>query len=247
MERDKTYPIFILSLEKDAERRQALLGALGNLGLDFEVMIGIDGRSGLNPRHEAMIDRAAAGARVGRMLSDGEFACALSHRSIQEAVLSRGLEGAVILEDDAIVDERFARFMEQRKYLEADMILLDHGAGRFWPGATQFFDEIRAYRVAIQGSRATGYSISREAARHLVAKATPVAGLADWPCDILPLEPLALYPRVVGRPPDPVDGSNLYHSRTRLQNTREHPGLWRFASAGYWRRWLLKRRSITLP
>ena len=45
--RDTHWPIFVLSLEGDEARRAPLLDTLAKMGLDAEVLIGVDGRGGL--------------------------------------------------------------------------------------------------------------------------------------------------------------------------------------------------------
>ena len=86
------YPILVLTLQGDDDRRSLLTSALDQKSLDYELIYGVDGRAGLTPEHEPWIDRNLALIRMGRRLSDGEFACALSHLQMYDLILKRGRE-----------------------------------------------------------------------------------------------------------------------------------------------------------
>ena len=78
--------------------------ALEARGLAYEVFWGIDGRETLPEAHEHRVDRHGAEARMGRPMSDGEFACALSHRQIYERIAEGDAPSAIVLEDDAYLE-----------------------------------------------------------------------------------------------------------------------------------------------
>ena len=118
--------VIILSLEDAVERRAPLITGLETHDIPYEIWRAIDGRNGLPPEYETMIDRDAAREYLKRDMGNAEFACALSHHFIYLAVLERDLDMAVILEDDAIVDERFFRFLKTVQTPDCDLLLLDH-------------------------------------------------------------------------------------------------------------------------
>src|SRR5690625_2715287 len=119
---EDAWPIFVISLHDAHERRRSIREQCAELGLEFEFFDAIDGRTGLAPEFEVEIDRGAAEIRHHRPLSDAEFACALSHRRIYQRILERGLPGAVVLEDDAILSRQFALFIGGKGYEQADLI-----------------------------------------------------------------------------------------------------------------------------
>lgn len=43
----------------------------------------------------------------GSSMTNGELACTLSHQRIYQKMVAQGIEWAVILEDDVVVDDRF--------------------------------------------------------------------------------------------------------------------------------------------
>jgi glycosyl transferase family 25 len=236
----EAYPVFILTLPGAEARRAPLVDWLEAQGLGYELFLGVDGRSGLAPEWEPQLDRPAAARALGRRMSDGEFACGLSHQEIYRQVLERGLPGAVVLEDDAVPTRAFAAFMADRAYRRAPLILLDHSNTRVRPGGLDLLPGINARPVALPPFRTTGYSLDAATARALRERSLPLAYLPDWPCDISELGALAAWPRLIGHPEDPAQ-STLEAGRG---DKRRRAG--RFLRPAYWRRWWRKRRSERL-
>lgn len=119
------WPIFIITLQGDEKRRSRLLAKLEADGLTYRLMMGVDGRKGLPPGMEAAVDRRKAERRMGRPMSDAEFACALSHRQIYETIRIEGLSGAIILEDDAELLPDFFEFLRSGHHRTPTMVLMD--------------------------------------------------------------------------------------------------------------------------
>lgn len=239
--------VFVLTLPGDEARRGPLLSELERQGIDYELFYGVDGRHGLSPEHEAMIDRPAAEKVMRRILTDGEFACTLSHRAIYEKILADSLDAALILEDDAIVSSRLGEFLRAGGLYAAPMTLLDYSrvsVSRL-PGK-QFQDFGRLRRIIVSPSLATGYAVSSAVARTLLQWTTPVSSVADWPGDLYELKAVALSPRLVDHPPE---GNALSHLATqrapKMLQERKKP-FSRHFTATYWRSYLRRRLSTRL-
>lgn len=105
--------IFIVSLQQDVEKRAIISKTLKDFGLKFSFVDAIYGKdlpdSTLNSFRKKstgkLIDR-------GFPATPGEIGCTLSHLKAYQEVIDRGLEWACILEDDAILDERFRVFIK---------------------------------------------------------------------------------------------------------------------------------------
>lgn len=240
------WPIFVVSLADADERRESLSAQLQALGLTAKIIDAVDGRRGLSPEIERLIDRESAEVRVGRKISWGEFACALSHQGLYQHIHDEGLPGAIILEDDAILTQDFAEFIGDAGYLVADLVQMDHLNARVWPRGPRVFSlGVTFFPLAANASLTTGYSISAKAANYILAHSRPLAGLADWPCDLMPLAPLVTLPRLVDHPDIDVSSSALERERddARTSAVPTGPRALRFFRADYWRRWWFKRRT----
>jgi len=110
------FPILVVSLHDAKHRRSRIKNMLDGLGLSFSFWDAIDGRKGLSPEYERIIDRNLTYSVYGKM-NDAEYACSLSHASIYDYIVKNNLPGAVVLEDDAIVDKRFKLFVEKKTLL----------------------------------------------------------------------------------------------------------------------------------
>ena len=241
----QTWPIFIISLTDAAARRAAIHAQLVQRGLTAEVVDAVDGRRGLPAIRADEVDRPAAQRRIGRPISDVELACGLSHRAVYRIVLARDLPGAIVLEDDAVLTALFDTFVAARGYLAADLVQMDHLDARVRRGsARQLAPGLTLHRLVANASLSTGYSISRRGAQHVLAHSSPLAGLADWPCDIAALGALVTVPRIVDHPPDAA-GSGIEAARRRLVDAKPREELrWkRFSRRAYWVRWWCKRRG----
>ena len=217
---DEDWPVFVISLKSATLRRAPLVAKLDRFGIPFVVHEAIDGLAGLPEEYEALIDRAHVEAVQRRRITDGEWACALSHRAIYGRVAERALPGAVVLEDDARIGRRLATFLEGRGYSGHDLVLLDHHIAKFRlrsarraPGPCLLL-EFRKNPVLT-----TGYAISRRGAEYLLSQSAPLRGLADWPCDITALGAVGAVPRLVGHPP--FISSNSHIKAERAAAVRE--------------------------
>jgi len=178
-------PVFVLSLPDCHDRRARISAALNDLGLPFEFIDAVDGRQGLPPEYESQIDRPLA-RKLGRNLSDAEFACALSHIDIYRRIVSENIGYALVLEDDAVPQPDLARYLAGKHYEEASLTQLVCNRTVAYvrrSGVESVFDNYRSYQRApkMKVSGASGYVISRRAAKHFIDGALPVTCVADWP------------------------------------------------------------------
>ncbi len=84
---------FYINLDHRLDRREHIEAQLRRIGLTAERV------SAVTPIH---IDPARVAA-VAATMSPSELACSLSHRKIWQLTLERGLPGALIIEDDAVL------------------------------------------------------------------------------------------------------------------------------------------------
>lgn len=110
-----TVPIFIVSLKKDIERRNNITNALSAQSLPWTVIDAIEGKNLQSDYLESL------NYQYSGLASANEVACSLSHQSIYKKIINSDTEWALILEDDAIIDEQLSGLIEQ---LEAGKISL---------------------------------------------------------------------------------------------------------------------------
>lgn len=242
------WPIFVVSLTDAHDRRESITRQFERHGLGFEFIDAVDGRNGLPTEYESRIDRVGARAKYKRDLSDAEFACALSHQSIYERIVREGLPGAVVLEDDVILTDAFIGFIRESAFIDHNFIQM------FYSGARR-----KILRKSIRSRQATlaplsgnadstaGYALSASAAQYILSNSRPLAGTADWPCDLEPIRPMATIPRLLVHPERIEGQSSLQDMRKTLQSTTRPPPYFRdgeefrqirwkrYGRASYWK------------
>lgn len=214
------------------------------MGLSYEIWYGVDGRKGLPPEYEAMIDRPGARKNLHRDMADAEFACALSHNEIYQAIVKRKIAAAIVLEDDACVGERFQAMISVLTLPPCELLLLDHKKGRVARrDVLKISLDLKAYRVVLPPELTTGYYLTHAAAMKMIKGTGKISGVADWPFDIASLDCRAVMPRVIVPPSTEVETSQINAQRKELIVSNASK---RFLTCSYWKRWWVKRTAKTL-
>ncbi|MBR2655838.1 MAG: glycosyltransferase family 25 protein [Loktanella sp.] len=235
-------PVFILSLEDAVVRRAPLIADFFSRGVPYEIWNAVDGRYGWPAIYDRLVSRDAARHNLGREIGTAELACSLSHHLIYRAVIERRLNAAVILEDDAIVGDRFFDFLQRGQYPKCDLLLLDHSRALVRrTGQLNLSEGTILHRCACSPHKTTGYLVTQEGASRLVDHSTPVAGLADWPMDISVLRTYAASPKLVDHPDDATAASDIRENRQKLQIASKRRDPKRFLKLSYWQKTLNKR------
>ena len=108
--------VYIISLVKDVEKRKVITKSLLDLQIDFEFVDAIYGKE--LSHDEIKYYRKMSAGKILRRKYDatlGEIGCTLSHLKAYHNVLLSKDEWACILEDDAILDSRFKKFLYELK------------------------------------------------------------------------------------------------------------------------------------
>lgn len=213
--------IFVISLKGDSRRKKISKHLLG-LGINFEFFDAVDG-SNLNINHKKMIDVEATFKNISRGLSDGEYACALSHAFLYKKIISEQIANSIVLEDDVLttIDLKVmidACILEDSKF---DLVLLCYlGAWRKKCSYKSFFNEYRSFRLWNSPLRTAAYYINNKAAKNLYRAAIPISAAADWPTGSFHgLSTAGIEPQVVCHPEESVVSSNLSQERESIEAT----------------------------
>ncbi|MDE0520611.1 MAG: glycosyltransferase family 25 protein [Boseongicola sp.] len=178
-------PIFVISLPDCTDRRERIARHLNDLSLPFEFVDAVDGRDDLPADCESLVDRDRTASTPGGPLSDPEIACSLSHLQACRRMADLGIPWALVLEDDAIPSPDLPGYLRSRHFEAFDLVSLFYSKTYVHPrsGARTPLEGYRSFPcepgVPVRG--ACAYVISEAGARHLLAKALPVASVADWP------------------------------------------------------------------
>lgn len=194
--------ILIISLLRSPDRREAIAARLDALGLAYNFVDAVDALALENDQVQKIQSNQSAKRNYGRTIGSMEIACALSHLKAYESILADSLDGAIILEDDALVDERFAPFanwLSQQNSVPQGLWLLGGGEYLEKQVTKNYFDFaiLEAKPSAtdtnwgalfqIKGcydklARACGYYIDAQTAQSLLFSNNPPVALADdWP------------------------------------------------------------------
>lgn len=103
---NNNFPVFIISLKSDVERRNKISKLLANTNINYEFFDGVDYRSELfqDKKRNVTIN---SGKVYGEM-TEPEKACTLSHLGVYQKILDNDYKWALILEDDVSFDSRLA-------------------------------------------------------------------------------------------------------------------------------------------
>ena len=99
----KTY---VVNLEHEKERRNEITSQCNVAGLDFEL---IEAVNGMQLNHTLISAVTYNYPNCG--LTSGEIGCALSHLSIYSSMIANGIECALILEDDAFIQDDMTKLL----------------------------------------------------------------------------------------------------------------------------------------
>lgn len=168
-------PIYIISLKTSQSRRHLCAGMMDAAGLPFAFFDAVNGTDVTEPVIKRHYDEAANLEHFKRPLSASEIGCYLSHLKLWERITEDGVGAALVLEDDAQLDEGLKTFLTQiSKYdLEDVYLKLDGVAETLDPGDTSTTKMTLGPRKVIHAAqiapRTTGYVIGAHAARKLAA------------------------------------------------------------------------------
>ncbi len=124
--------IYVITLRRATDRQEHIASQLE--GLDYSFFYGKDKREfDIEELKQSGIydeERAIRNHRFSKPLSAGMIGCSWSHRLVYEDVLENGYKRALILEDDAVVDEEQLELLpEIMEELPGDWELLYFGFG----------------------------------------------------------------------------------------------------------------------
>jgi glycosyl transferase family 25 len=215
--------IFLINLDRDTERLERMKGELDRCGLPFERVQAIYGTQLPEHLKQSFLDEQG---HIASDLKKGEVGCYASHLIAQQEMLRRGLDYALILEDDLKINDDFLALITKLLNLakEWDIIRLSNDAKR----SVIKIQEIAEGRHLVKYSRVpnnTGaYLISAYGARKFAQRVE----LRRYPLDVDLRRGWYFGLRTFGVLPAPVQ-PNIGESRIDSIETRD-------TSQPFWRK-----------
>jgi len=166
----RSFPIFVINLDRSPERMVLMRAQARAAGLRFERVRGVNGIQELPIWAKPQFLDGRGRTRSG--LSTGEVGCYASHLLVMSKILEQGLQGAIVLEDDAVLDDSFARLVERASSAVPDPWDCIHLSTRFKRPAFPIVDlgsGRSLVRYMRQPINSTAYMISLAGAAKLAA------------------------------------------------------------------------------
>lgn len=248
------WPIFIVSLPRDIERRRQCKATMDRLGLPFEFFDAVDGSSLSESEVAAAYDGHTSGWPFKRLLAKAEIGCYLSHYALWSRIAKSAARGAIILEDDFDAEPNLSALLPDISNISPAGCLIKLYAGKAIAGGTVAslnggYELVMPEKIP---AHTLGYALDRQAAEKLASRALPFNQPVDidlkhwWKFDvpILVVHPSPLSIREAGA------GSTIEQSRSATKPNGPFAALVRFGrNIRYqlcYRAGLLKTRSRRL-
>lgn len=214
--------IYVINLLRSIDRLIAISRQSVKFNFSFERVDAIDGKKlNFEPTNTIQDIQAL------RCVTKSEIACNWSHAKALELIANGDEDYGIILEDDAILSPKCEYFFKNTDWIPANtnLIKLDTGCKKvLFNNARQINAEYKLYDRLTNDYRATGYLVSKEAARWLAAKIYETNILIDvimynfvegMACD---LNAMQLYPAIVTN-----EDGNL----STITHAKRHRTLWK--------------------
>ena len=183
--------VYVVSLKNESERRLCIEKQLREINLDFVFFDAIDVKK--NSDLMSLYDEGLSLKINKRGLTNGEIGCALSHQLIYKDIINKKTKYALILEDDAILENDISKVIEDIISIKPDVwdvILL--GYSKVSKLELKRLDKInpifssiynKKYKVGQVWRNSTsgtvGYLINNAGVKKILSKGVSASSLAD--------------------------------------------------------------------
>lgn len=180
--------VYVVSLERAAERRTFMQQQLDKYKLDYEIIDAVDYKKLTDDDFRTLTDVAAVAAN--QYLTPGAQACALSHVKVCNKIVADNNPLALVLEDDAIIPDNIQTILAAIEKaighdeiislsyyhrFEKNTYLSDHNRTPLYPGNELVFP------VNLHHTGSTmAYVITKDVAKKLAEVMMPISVIADW-------------------------------------------------------------------
>ncbi len=200
----KNIPTFVINLKRSSERRKYIENHLKSKNIQYELIEAVDGKKFTQKQIEAVtneegintIQRYNQGYNPSNdkkktiALTRGTLGCALSHIQIFKRIVNQSLPYALILEDDALIEDGFDNDFLDSLPQSWDVLLLGYRINNnlppepapcsFWRRYKKdnFVIAKPAIKLLLYGTH--GYIVSQQGANRLLKLTHPLKRAIDW-------------------------------------------------------------------
>jgi glycosyl transferase, family 25 len=173
--------VYFINLDRSQDRRKHIESNLRKLGVDAERVSAIDGKTLTKEYISEVYNEKKCLKKHRKKLTPNEIGCALSHLKIYKNIVKNNLDGAMILEDDVKLDNRFVSAIKQIEKLKkldsksSAVILLNQAHQIFtWSGKLDY-NIYKTYKSLL----AMSYYITQEGAKNMLLSFNPIDQAID--------------------------------------------------------------------
>jgi GR25 family glycosyltransferase involved in LPS biosynthesis len=116
--------IFVISLPLSKERQEAMSMQINSLGLQFEFIYGVNGKTLAENELAKIYDDNKAIKYLKRSMARGEIGCAQSHKLIYKKMIEENIDRAIVLEDDVQPKEDFIAIINTLRNIVIDNYII---------------------------------------------------------------------------------------------------------------------------
>lgn len=175
--------IFVINLEKDITRREFISGQLEKLGLLYEIVPAVYGKMLSTEERARHYNERKAKRHQSRILASAEIGCALSHLKVYRFMIERGIEYALVLEDDVSLPSNLNEFLDDcaklLRPMKPSVWLLSPAFGREKSRNPILINSSYRLFPYERGVYTSSYILTLTAAQALFAELYPVNDVAD--------------------------------------------------------------------
>jgi len=190
-------PIFVISLS-GSHRREAMAQQLARWPGAWSFVDAVYGRDLTDADLARCYDEATVIRRIGRPMTKGEIGTALSHASVYRRIVEEGIPCALVLEDDAVLEDAFFRFPHGEVDWPFDVLSFFTDLSMIRVTPEQQLAGVTFHRPVYRASSSVAYLVSREGAQRLLSGGPEVRSVADWPVRVAEIDFFVAQPFLIG-------------------------------------------------
>ncbi|GGI77447.1 glycosyl transferase [Shewanella hanedai] len=176
------FNVMVINLDSSTDRWESMTKQCDLLGLSPQRVSAVRG-SLLSEKEKSDVYQLSSNlSKYDKILNDGEIGCYMSHIRCWELIVEQQLDFALVLEDDAILTEDMAKYVDKLAHTSSDWdyIKLSHGSKiKSAVDCMDLGDGLTLKKVLKLPSTTTGQLISLSGAKRLLSHAYPIARPID--------------------------------------------------------------------